>query len=229
MIDFHTHILPSIDDGSENIEQSVKMLKIIKEQNVDGIVATPHFDLSCESVSSFIKKRNDALMKIPLSDTFPQIFMGAEVLYNSDYLYKVDDLDELCIGNSRYMLIECPAQPWGVSFRDCILKLIYERDIIPIIAHVERYSFLGNNMNVLLSLIKHGVLMQMNSEFIIDKRTRRIAFKMINNGSVQLLGSDCHNTDTRPPNLNEAVNVIRKHKEFEFLYQIDEISADILL
>ena len=143
MIDFHTHILPGMDDGSRDLEQTYLMLDEMKKKGIDAVVATPHFDMESESIDSFISRRDEAFSKLELDESYPEIILGAEVLYTGDYLYNAEGIEKLCMGNTRFMLIEGQIERWEVGFRDCLLKLMLEKDIIPIIAHIERYIDIG--------------------------------------------------------------------------------------
>ena len=87
MIDFHTHILPGIDDGSRNVEESLILLKKESEQDIKKILATPHFYAHKESVSRFLKCREEAYQKMAVSMSEMQldipVLTGAEVYYLS--------------------------------------------------------------------------------------------------------------------------------------------------
>ncbi|MBR1723547.1 MAG: histidinol-phosphatase, partial [Ruminococcus sp.] len=108
-IDFHSHILPGIDDGSKNIEESVALLDIMAADGVDIVVATPHFYCTHRSIHSFLERRNNAYKKLKpyLKPEHPRILLGGEVLYD-DILIGKDDLSRLTIQGTNFMLLEMP-------------------------------------------------------------------------------------------------------------------------
>ena len=108
-IDFHSHILPGIDDGSRNIEESVALLDMMAEDGVDIVCATPHYYSHEISIDKFVERRNNAYerLKPHLKDNHPKILLGAEVLYNHS-LVQCDDLSKLCLQGTDYLLWEMP-------------------------------------------------------------------------------------------------------------------------
>ena len=103
MIDFHSHILPNMDDGSESVEQSLDMLRVCAGQNIDTIAATPHFCREKESVNSFLHRRETLFLQIKLSaekENLPNILLGSETAF-FDGISCNDEIDELCIEKSR--------------------------------------------------------------------------------------------------------------------------------
>ncbi len=115
MIDFHTHILPDIDDGAENVEDSVKMIQMLCEQGVKKILLTPHFYAYVSSVESFLEKRKRSLEKLlkALETEKPDvdIYIGGEVLFFEE-LWRISDLKSLCISGTEYILLEMPFSSW---------------------------------------------------------------------------------------------------------------------
>ena len=113
VIDFHSHILPGIDDGSKSIEMSIEMLHMAKEQRVDIMVATPHFYASRHRVEDFLRKRNHAYehLKDKLPEGVPELKLGAEVAYFSG-ISKADRLDDLTVEGTNLILLELPFVAW---------------------------------------------------------------------------------------------------------------------
>ena len=81
MIDFHSHILPAIDDGSKNVEESIVLLDMLKDQGIKTVVATPHFDVQRETPAAFIERRQESyeMLRPHLKKDPPEIILGAEV------------------------------------------------------------------------------------------------------------------------------------------------------
>lgn len=209
MLDFHTHILPCVDDGSRSLQETTAMLRAMKEQGITDVIATPHFYPNHDSVDSFLARRDAAFAAIQsqLTDT-PRIHLGAEVEYYEG-IGRLPQLKQLRICQSRLLLLEMPMGRWSEYTVREVADMAARGSIIPVLAHVERYLFLQSK-DVAARLLEHGVLFQSNSSFVTGRRHARKALRMIQGEQIHFLGSDAHNTSDRPPNLGGAVEHIRK-------------------
>ncbi|MGN1098472.1 MAG: tyrosine-protein phosphatase [Clostridia bacterium] len=209
MIDFHTHILPAIDDGSRNPDMSVQMIKRLAEQGVTDIVLSSHFYISHSSVEKFLYKREKSLNRLMEAAGEPlgvRLHLGAEVLY-TEYLDKLDGLAEMAIGKTKYILLEMPFVKWTSREMDTVYKVICG-GLTPIIAHFERYISLQGRMDDIYELKRMGCILQMNAENFKGFMQRRKAVRFFEDGTASLLGSDCHNTEKRPPEIKFAYDFI---------------------
>lgn len=214
MIDIHTHILPGLDDGSSSIEESEKMLGMLSEQGVDTVVATPHFYIDNTKVEAFLELRRtcaEKLINAVAKDKRPQLVLGAEVQFFPE-LYTMDNIEKLCIGGTKYMLVEMPFEKWSGYTYKTLSKLYTARGIVPIIAHVERYLEFQeqSDIDVLRKLKEANVLIQTNCSFLTDRTTKRRALKLVKKDLINFMGSDCHNMTTRMPTIEPGYNVIFK-------------------
>ena len=211
IIDFHSHILPEIDDGSGNLEESLELLRLSASQGIRQIVATPHFYPRYDSPEKFLRRRAEAekiLRQAAAAELgLPDVIVGAEVYYFSG-ISDSELVNTLTIGGKRCILIEMPPAPWKEShYRE--LEGIYAKHcIIPIIAHVDRYIRPLRTHGIPKRLEKLPVLVQANADFFIQKSTRSMALRMLKKDQIHLLGSDCHNLRSRRPNLQEAMEII---------------------
>ena len=229
MIDFHTHILPGVDDGSKDILQTEAMLREMCVQDVSTVVATPHFDMRLESIESFLKRRETAVSKISFENPdFPKVIVGSEVFCCGIDFSKIENLRSLCIGETDYMLVETYFNKLDEGFVKNMRSLLFERNIIPILAHTERYYFIGKNSSIIHKLSLDGMILQMNAEVFIKRSTRRRAFKLLKRETIGLLGSDCHDIQKRPPNLKMASDIIQKKTGSDILTYIEKNSLKIL-
>ena len=212
MIDFHTHILPEIDDGSSSPTESLKLLKMLKEQGVEKVVLTPHFYAYSSTAESFLQLRRKALDKLTemlrVEKLDIDIYLGCEVLYFEE-LWRLENLKSYCIEGTDYLLVEMPFSPWGDSTIEGIEKII-AKGYIPIIAHFERYIDYRGNKKKINKLLSMGALLQMNCEFLNHFISRRKAVKFIKKGYISALGTDCHNTSGRAPNYDTANAYLKK-------------------
>lgn len=226
-VDFHSHILPKMDDGSKNKEESLNMLFELKNQGIDTVVATPHFYADRDSVDSFLKRREKRFAEISGEKGIPNIVLGAEVLFY-DYLYSLSDIEKLCIGNTKYIMIELPFENWTEKLFEKLNRITLNHDIKIIIAHIDRY-LTPHNKKFLYKFSECNAIFQINASAFNDGIfKRKIAIKMIKNNHTILLGSDCHNMTTRKPNIGLAYKVIAKKLGQDTLHNINRIAEKIL-
>lgn len=232
MIDFHSHILPKLDDGSKNTDMSVQMLETSMKYGIDVMVATPHFYIKYDTVDKFLDHRKasyNALMhKIKINGiNVPEIKLGAEVYYFGG-MAALPDIKRLCIDNTNYLLLEMPFEEWTGKMISDVERLVYDKNIIPVIAHLDRYLSYQKHNNHIQDLLNIGAVVQMNGDYVNGIFTRKNALKLIRDGVVSLLGSDCHNMQKRAPNLDKTFKIIRKKCGQKVLDEIDRCGREIL-
>lgn len=231
IIDFHSHILPGIDDGSKNMEQSISMLKKSAEQGVDHIVATPHFYAHHDDPERFLRRRAEAETQLREAmaglEGVPSLGIGAEVYYFNG-IADSDALLELTINKKRYILIEMPMSDWTDRMYRDLEGIWIKQGLMPVIAHIDRYISPFHSRGILERLEHMPVLIQANANFFIDSSTRRMALKMLKKEKIHLLGSDCHNLTDRAPNLGEAVEIICKKLGQERINRINYFEDEVL-
>ena len=230
MIDFHSHILPGIDDGSRDVAESLQMISMLREQGVDTVVATPHFYANHHSVQRFCARRQAAYERlieaIGITQASAQIVLGAEVRYYEG-ISRLEGLTDLCIGGTRLLLLEMPMARWTEYTVRELVDLSCDGRIRLVLAHIERYYTLQSR-EVWQRLLDCGILMQTNAEFFTDWRTRGKAVRMLGDHRLHLLGSDCHNLTDRAPQILQAADRIRKKLGEEFLSEMNRFAAELL-
>ena len=212
LVETHCHIIPGIDDGSQDVETSVKMIRKLQAQGCEAIILTPHYYSDSISYDDFVSQRDAAFaeLKAALGNDAPKLIPAAEV-YITKYLFNYDNLEKLVIGNTRYALIEHPFScSFGESTYDRLLNLNYEYHIKPILAHIERYAALIENPDLLDDYIDMGCLVQVNvSSFAEGRKSfRKKLFHLLETGRIHLIGTDCHNLTSRPPEYEAGVKEI---------------------
>ncbi|WP_313130773.1 CpsB/CapC family capsule biosynthesis tyrosine phosphatase [Anaerocolumna sp.] len=203
MVDLHTHILPGIDDGASSIAEAVEMTKSLSNQNINKAVCTPHFNPMQVSLQEFINKRTTAMSL--MHDAKVELIPGSETILHS-YLFHYPDLSKLCIRDTKYLLIELPySKKKDGSIFETIEKLISFYNIIPIIAHIERYDIANKNIRKLRDM---GCVIQLNTTSLIEKKRRNQAVRYLKAGLIDVLGSDCHNMRDRFPVITQTLDII---------------------
>lgn len=231
VIDFHSHILPGIDDGSSSVKESLGLLHLEAQQGITHVVATPHFYPRYDSPATFLERRADAENRLRQAmadyDDLPEILIGAEVYFFSG-MSDSDILPQLTISEKRCILIEMPQSPWTESMYRELEQIWVKWGITPVIAHVDRYIRPFHTYGIPERLAQLPVMVQANASFFLRRSTRSMALRMLRNGQIHLLGSDCHNLTDRRPRLGEAVEIIRHRCGQEIIKQIRFHEREIL-
>lgn len=225
MFDFHSHVLPGMDDGSRSVEESIGMLELAAGQGVVAMAATSHYYRSRESIERFLARRAAAAAELeeallgraggdepavaPDTETIalPTLRLGAEVAFFVG-MSREPALAELMIAGTDCLLVEMPFCDWTSQMVSEIYGILSNFDVTVVLAHVERYPDFNKRNGRLFDLLDMGVYVQMNAEFIIDFLSRRKALRFLREGWPCLLGSDCHNLTSRKPNLGEAWKIV---------------------
>jgi protein-tyrosine phosphatase len=213
-VDFHSHILPGVDDGSRSVEESLEMLRAEARQGIGTVVATPHFYANHDTPERFLRRRAAAweMLQTAMAQEagLPEIILGAEVYYFSG-ISDSDQLHRLTTGQKRYIMLEMPTVPWTQNMYQEMENIYTKHGITPIIAHIDRYISPLRHRQILDRLEDLPVLVQANSDFFLRPMTAPLALRMLKEKRIHLLGSDCHNCSTRKPELGRAIEKIEKH------------------
>lgn len=219
MTDLHTHILPGMDDGARDRSEALKLVGMENKSGVTQIMCTPHFHPEKETVESFVTRRERAAqaLSVQLHTALPemQLHLGAEVRLTPLHTAQ---LRPLCFQNTNVLLVEMPwmTRPvWDVP----TLKQLRSSGMLPLIAHVERYSYIQQNPEILLEWAQTGALMQVNASSLTDEpHSRELVLRLIRHRLAHVVASDTHSPDRRPPKLSQAMSVIASQLgEFEAL------------
>lgn len=224
MIDFHSHILPAIDDGSKSVDESVKMLTMLKAQGISKVVATPHFYANRNSVADFLEQRSISYNKLSpsLTDDLPQIIFGAEVKYYEG-ISRLENLNDLCIDGTKLLLIEMPMKKWTEYTLRELSEISASGNVTVVLAHIERYLRFQPK-GLIDELVCDGILVQVNADFFLSLGSRFKAMSMLRSGLIHFIGSDCHDLVHRPPRIGDAISLIRHKSGEKFTQQLNEFS-----
>lgn len=213
MTDLHSHILPGMDDGSSGPEESLAMLAMEAAQGITLVAATPHFDPRTDEPQSFLERR--ALAEAALRGAMgadprlPRLILGAEVRYFRG-ISDSEALPLLTLEGGKALLLELPQGPWPEEIWQELSQLKDKRGILPIIAHLDRYMGLFHGRDLPGRLEELPVLVQANSGFFLRRATASLAARLLREDRIHLLGSDCHGSDRRKPDLGPAWDRIRR-------------------
>ena len=212
MIDFHTHILPHLDDGAKDIEVSKGMLQAELAQGTKTVVFTPHYYGRKHSPAHFIAQRDEAFKRLkPHLPEGMQYKLAAEVHFTGVNVPAYEELCKLAIEGTKYILLEFPfTSKWTWELLDKLADFIYDTGYTPIIAHVERYREVLEKPSLVTELIDMGCLMQVNAQSFLEKGGKGFAYTLLKHGYVHCIGSDTHDTEIRTPDMLEAKAAVEK-------------------
>ena len=234
MIDFHSHFLPGIDDGSDSISLSLNMLNAWANQGIDTVIATPHFYAERNNPERFIRRRNAAYDSVreamarysPTNGCqWPDIRLGSEVHF-FDGISRFEGLHELCLEGTNLLLLEMPFRTWTSRMIDEVSIIAATTGLMPVAAHIERY--LDQPRGLVKEFLDLDIYFQSNAEFFLESKTSRKAIKMLKKGVITFLGSDAHNMGPRPVNFGPALNVIARSLGEDFVDNLTNRQYDII-
>lgn len=227
----HTHILPGVDDGAKNVEDSLTLISRLKRAGITDICLTPHYYTHKESLRDFLTRRNAAYAELSsfVCDDV-KLHLGAEV-YVTKYLFSnEEDLKSVCYNGTSYMLTEFSySSTFEGESMQYINKLINNYGITPVLAHVERYPYLLKHIDVLEELIDMGVIIQSNACSFTEFPLKLRLIKLIKNGYIHVVGSDTHSLRRNTPDAFDVFNeYVAKKTGTSIIESINKNSADIL-
>lgn len=208
-IDIHSHIIPKVDDGAHSMDQALRMTDMAYREGIRSIIATPHVtyrrgeDTYRQLEAAFSELKTRAEKELPEL----KLYLGSEIYYGQDTVYGLDKKEIPTLGGTSYVLVEF--QP-SCEYR--YLKSGIQNFIMggykPIIAHVERYDSLSNDMNRLEDLIAMGAYLQANAMSIIGKNgkgVQKLTKRLLKNGLLHFIATDSHNELLRPPRIEKCL------------------------
>ena len=193
-IDSHTHILPAMDDGARNIEESEQMIRSLKEQGIEEIFLTPHYYSHKESINTFLHRREASFQTLkPVLEHYDMAYrLGAEV-YAVPTLFNYPNVSKLCIEETDMLLLEMSSSRAKPEHEIHFVEEIHSRSSVTVVlAHIDRYPFMLKQ-RVVDQFLKLGVYLQLNLDFLdAGFLTKQRYLKYMKQGHVQFLGTDCH-------------------------------------
>lgn len=220
MIDFHSHIIPNIDDGSRSIEETFNLLKEAKEAGFESIILTSHYienyyETNVPERDMWVKAISENLQDKGIDIN---LYLGNEIYMSDNMMQLLIDGKASTINNSCYVLFEMPLNVEPMNLYDVIYSL-QENKLIPVLAHPERYKFIQKEPELVSDLIEKGVLMQANYGSILGQygdKAEIIVRKFLESNMIHFLGSDVHRPNTIykriPQALEEIEEIVGKQK-----------------
>ena len=233
MIDFHSHIIPNVDDGSRSVEETFELLKEAKEAGFSGVISTSHYmeeyyETDVAERNVWIKAISESLGK---KDIDLNLYLGNEVYITKNIINLLETRKATSINNSNYVLFEFPMNSKPMDMYDIIYDML-EYKLIPILAHPERYSFVQKDPNLVYDLIQKGVLMQSNYGSILGmygEKAEIIVRKLLENNMVHFLGRDVHRSGSVYPKIYKCLREIETIIGEDKLEEISSVNPELVV
>ena len=200
--DYHSHILPEIDDGSKSTEESLKMLETLACQGIERVIATPHFYAHREeSAESFLEKRRKSFETVSKQNIpVKEIRLGAEVSIENG-ISEYNGIEKLAIEGTNLILLEPPYFSCPKNLADEVYNISYDYKLKPVIAHIHRYVRLYEKSEI-EEILNLDAIFQINNQAFKNFRERNFVISLIKEGYPLIFGSDCHNMTSRTPDFD---------------------------
>lgn len=219
-IDVHCHVLPGIDDGSDNMEETIEMLKIAESSGISDMIVTPHYKqgrvgMSRESIGKMIEQ-TEKLAR--LSGIQVKLHPGTEIYYNSSLEEKMESGWLSRMNDTDYVLVEfSPMETFNYvkNAIDDVMSLGYR----PILAHVERYKCTLSSIENVRLLSEMGCKIQVNADSVAGKfgfKIKGYIKKLLKEHLVDYVGTDAHDAKNRKPDMEKCAETIRKYCNREY-------------
>ncbi|TFE28187.1 tyrosine-protein phosphatase [Cohnella luojiensis] len=214
MIDIHTHILPGLDDGAANWEETLNLARAAATEGISTIIATPHhangrYTNRAIEVAKHALRINEQLKAAGVPVV---IKTGQEIRIHDDLLDAWYREELLTLAGSNYVLIELPSS----HIPSKIHELIHEFHVMKlklIIAHPERNAEIVKYPERLAQLVDEGAFAQVTTHSLLGsfgRQIERTAWSLCKSGLIHIVSSDAHHPDRRGFRMREAHAVIRE-------------------
>ncbi|MCM2535827.1 tyrosine protein phosphatase [Neobacillus pocheonensis] len=226
MIDLHCHILPCVDDGAQDLSESINMAKMAVEQGIHTIVATPHhlnnrYENPKQQIIDRVEELNHALIqeKIDLN-----VLPGQEARLYGEMVEGYDTGEILTIDHTQYLLVEFPSNHIP-RYTEKLFYDIQMNGLIPVIVHPERNQEIIEQPDILYHLVKNGALTQITAASIcgdFGKKIKNFSFQLVEANLTHFIASDAHNTSNRTFKMREAFDFVQAKYGNEMVYLFEE-------
>lgn len=233
MIDFHTHILPNIDDGSRSIEETFNLIKEAKNVGFEAIISTSHYIEEYYETNAPEREVwiNAIYENLQAKNVDINLYLGNEIYLSENIIKLLEEGKASTINDTSYVLFEMPLNAEPMNLYDVIYEMMQYK-LVPILAHPERYSFVQKEPELIYDLIEKGVLMQANFGSILGiygEKAQIIVRKFFESNMIHFLGTDVHRQNSIYPKVPEALVEITKIIGDEKVKELTKINPRLVL
>ncbi len=248
MIDFHSHILPNIDDGSTSMEESVNLIKEAAQAGFTGIISTSHYlqnyyecvekerkvllaELAEQAEMNDANARKYNVLDVGNKVELPKLYLGSEIYITTEIVELLKEGKASTINGTNYVLFELPMNSKPLFAKDVVYKLI-QNGYKPIIAHPERYSYVKEDIQFARELKDMGALFQSNYGSVIGmygSTAKKTLKKLLKEDLISFLGSDVHTVGQIYPKVPKILKKLEKWISPEKLKELTTLNAEEIL
>ena len=195
LADIHSHLLPGLDDGVNDFDEALEVVRRLRDLGYQKLVTTPHImsDTYRNDPVTIHARLKDLIIFLAENRIEVSIEAAAEYYFDTWLNNEVNEGKPLLTFGDNYLLFEMNYMTEPYQLKDFIFK-VTTQGYKPVLAHPERYQFM--TLEKAEDLHHRGVLLQVNILSFIDyysKPVRQLANQLVEQGWVNFLGSDCHN------------------------------------
>lgn len=231
MIDFHSHILPNIDDGSTSIGETINLIEEASKVGFTGIISTSHYIQGYYEFDCYERNQLLDIVQNKIQSDNLELYLGSEIYFSSEIIDLIKDKKASTINNTRYLLFELPMNTKPLFVKELVYELI-QNGYRPIIAHPERYSYVQDEINYVRELANLGTLFQANYGSVLGmygNDAKKTLKKLLKDDLISFLGSDVHRTGQIYPKIPKALKKINKIVSTEKLEKLTTLNAQKVL
>lgn len=224
LTDIHNHILPMVDDGAKTVKEALKMLQKEVEDGVENIILTPHYRVGMfEKTTQEIEWKFSKFREIVKNQGIPiKLYLGRECYADTELMERILHQPSFQMNQSKYVLIEFSYHDEFSKIRNCVYELVSE-GYRPILAHIERYASLHNQIEYIEELIQLGAYIQVNASTILGKTglsQKWFCRKLLQRHLIHFIASDAHDLQKRAPNLKACKTYVEKKMGMDYAKKI---------
>jgi protein-tyrosine phosphatase len=212
MIDLHCHVLPRVDDGPTNWEEAIALAHLLEAEGVTMVAATPHSygNATPQGIAVLVRELQAHLQA---EESAVTLILGTEILYGENVLQRLSKKELLCYGETKALLIETSAFIEPTALNEALTKLIHAGYRV-VFAHPEKLNAVAEDPNVLIPLIRKGVLMQITASNLVGlhgQLKQRVCRTLLKHEMGHVIASDAHSANgTRIPAMSRAFDEATK-------------------
>ncbi|MBP2058111.1 protein-tyrosine phosphatase [Lactobacillus colini] len=233
LVDIHSHILPGIDDGSPDLETSLKLAKAAVDDGITHALMTPHHlnGKYTNHKQDVIKETKEFQQALDDNDIELTVFPSQEVRLSADIPEALENDDILfCDEEGTYMLLEFPSEDVPMYAKDMTFRLLGE-GITPIIVHPERNNKILHDPQVLQQFLEQGCLTQVTASSyvgVFGKEIEQLSERLIDAGQVATFASDAHSLAKRESRMTDAYNKLAKQSGKQVSEQFKQNARNVI-
>lgn len=213
MIDTHNHLLPGLDDGAKDIEETLKMCRMAADDGIRAIVATPHsfdgkFRNDADPIRSLVRELNIELASIGLEVT---ILPGMEVRVAADLPQLITDGKVLTLNEGKYVLLEFHHSQIPIGFEN-LVRAIASLGFFVVLGHPEKNAMIQSTPEYLFKLLRHfgpwELVVQVSADSLTGENgfwAQRTVTTLLKHNLAHIIATDAHSSKKRVPRLSGAV------------------------